>query len=108
MNPNVTAAFFGFVGTAIGGLISWALQAQRNKHDLNILRETHKAEFAAETTARHYLESERFTDRSSWSRGGSFNSLPASYITKRALRQGANPATSYEVSFHKCNLLAAR
>ena len=64
MDPNFTAATFGFVGTVVGGLISWALQAQRNKHELEIFKETHKTDFAAERTARYFLESEKYVERS--------------------------------------------
>jgi len=64
MDPNTLAATFGFIGTAIGGIISWLVQAQRNKHELQIHNETHKTDFAAETTARYYLMSESYTDRS--------------------------------------------
>jgi hypothetical protein len=64
MDTALLAAIFGFIGTAVGGVISWMLQSQRNKYELKILKESNKTEYAAEATAKHYLESEHYTDRS--------------------------------------------
>jgi len=89
MDPNVTAALFGFIGTAIGGLISWFLQKQRNDHELEVLRESHKTDFAAESTALFYLLSEKFTDRSFKILQERIGGFPDDELRKILVRAGA-------------------
>ncbi|MCH9660267.1 MAG: hypothetical protein K0U54_05075 [Bacteroidetes bacterium] len=57
-------ALFTLAGTLVGGFISYLLQHQRYKQELKILREEHKTEFIAETTAKHFLNHKSYTDRS--------------------------------------------
>lgn len=57
-------ALFTLAGTLVGGLISYLLQHQRYKQELKVLREEHKTEFMAETTAKHFLNHKSYTDRS--------------------------------------------
>ncbi|MFS4468019.1 hypothetical protein [Maribacter sp. 2210JD10-5] len=57
-------AIFTLLGTLVGGLISYLLQRQRFKQELKILREEHKTEFMAESTAKHFLNHKAYTDRS--------------------------------------------
>jgi glutamate mutase epsilon subunit len=52
------------IGTLVGGGISYLLNRQQLKNQLEMLRERYKTEFMAETTARHYLMHEGYTDRS--------------------------------------------
>ena len=52
---EITTALFTLAGTLVGGGISYFLQHQRFKQELKILREEHKTEFIAETTAKHFL-----------------------------------------------------
>jgi patatin-like phospholipase/acyl hydrolase len=57
-------ALFTLAGTIVGGLITFLLQHQRYTQELKMLRETHKTEFIAESTAKHFLNHKSFTDRS--------------------------------------------
>jgi hypothetical protein len=52
------------LGALVGGGISYALNRQQFRNQLRILQEQNKAEFMAETTARHFLGHKSFTDRS--------------------------------------------
>lgn len=57
-------ALFTLLGTLIGGLVTYLLQAQRFKQELKIKQEENKTEFMAENTAKHFLSHKSFTDRS--------------------------------------------
>ncbi|WP_203293614.1 hypothetical protein [Luteirhabdus pelagi] len=57
-------AIFTLLGTLVGGLISWLLQKQRFSQELKILQEQYKTDFMAETTAKHFLNHQGYTDRS--------------------------------------------
>lgn len=57
-------AIYALAGTVIGGLISFFLQHQKYRQDLRVLRENHKTEFMAESTAKHFLNHKSYTDRS--------------------------------------------
>jgi hypothetical protein len=52
------------LGALVGGGISYALNRQQFRNQLRILQEQNKAEFMAETTARHFLAHKAYTDRS--------------------------------------------
>lgn len=52
------------LGTAFGGLITYLSQRQQFNHNLKILKETHKTEFMAEETAKHFLSHKSHIDRS--------------------------------------------
>lgn len=56
--------FKTFVAALIGGLVSYLLQRQKIRHELKLLREENKTEFMAETTAKHFLNHQGYTDRS--------------------------------------------
>jgi hypothetical protein len=64
MNPSIVPAVSVLIGTLVGGGISYLLNRQQLKNQLEMLRERYKTEFMAETTARHYLMHEGYTDRS--------------------------------------------
>lgn len=64
MPPELTSGLMALAGALLGGLISIWIQRQRNAHEFRMHQEAHKTEFMAEETARHYLMSERWTDRS--------------------------------------------
>lgn len=52
------------VSALLGGLISFALQFVKFKHEIKKLQTAHKTDFMAETTAIHFLSHKSFTDRS--------------------------------------------
>lgn len=57
-------ALFTLLGTLLGGLISYFLQRQQYRHNLELRREADKTDFMAESTARHFLSHKGYTDRS--------------------------------------------
>lgn len=57
-------ALFTLLGTIIGGGITYLLQYQRYQHELKIKQEEFKTEYMAESTAKHFLNHQSFTDRS--------------------------------------------
>ena len=52
------------ISALVGGLISFALQFIKFKHELTKLELSHKTDFMAETTAVHFLNHKSYTDRS--------------------------------------------
>jgi hypothetical protein len=64
MDPALWSALSALLGAIIGGGISYLLNRQQLANQLRIQQETHKVEFMAETTARHFLQHKSFTDRS--------------------------------------------
>lgn len=58
------ASIAGFLGTILGGVISYLLNMQAHKQQLSLVREQYKTEFKAEETARHFLNHKGYTDRS--------------------------------------------
>lgn len=61
---SMISAGSALFGALIGGLISFLLQRQKFAQELKIMREEHKTEFMAESTARHFLSHKSYTDRS--------------------------------------------
>jgi hypothetical protein len=57
-------ALFTLLGTLVGGLLSFFLQKQRFEQELKVKQEEDKTEFMAESTAKHFLNHKKFTDRS--------------------------------------------
>jgi hypothetical protein len=64
MEPAVWSSLSALLGALVGGAISYLLNRQQFRNQLRILQETHKVEFMAEETARHFLGHKSFTDRS--------------------------------------------
>ena len=64
MEPAVWSSLSALLGALVGGAISYLLNRQQFRNQLRILQETHKVEFMAEETARHFLGHKCFTDRS--------------------------------------------
>ena len=64
MTETLIAAGAGLLGTAIGGFITFRVQKEQLKNEILQIRETHKTEFQAEETARHFLSHASYTDRS--------------------------------------------
>ncbi|MGV3493815.1 MAG: hypothetical protein ACO1OY_08110 [Ramlibacter sp.] len=64
MEAALWTSLSALLGALVGGVVSWALNRQQFANQLRVLREQHKAEFMAETTARHFLEHKSYTDRS--------------------------------------------
>ncbi len=64
MEPLFITPIFTLIGTLIGGLVTFAVNRQQFKHQLETLHEAHKTEFMAEQTARYFLSHKGYTDRS--------------------------------------------
>ncbi len=64
MEPSLITPIFTLLGTLIGGLVTFSVNRQQFKHQLNALCEEHKTEFMAESTARYFLSHRSYTDRS--------------------------------------------
>jgi hypothetical protein len=58
------SATSALLGALVGGGISYLLNRQQFANQLRLQQETHKVEFMAEETARHFLSHKSFTDRS--------------------------------------------
>ena len=82
-------ALFTLLGTIIGGAISYFLQHQKYKHELKVLREEHKTEFMAETTAKHFLNHKSFTDRSFETLKNNLGGFKDDELRKILVRAGA-------------------
>lgn len=61
---TLIAAGAGLLGTLIGGCISWVIQRDHLKNEIQKIREQNKTEFQAEQTAMHFLSHTGYTDRS--------------------------------------------
>ncbi|MCG8696761.1 MAG: hypothetical protein MI922_01810 [Bacteroidales bacterium] len=64
MDSSIISALSALTGALIGGLISFLLQKQKLAHELRMLQQEHKTEFMAESTAKHFLNHKKYTDRS--------------------------------------------
>ena len=64
MDAALWSTFSALLGAVVGGAISFFLNRQQLRNQIELLREQHKAEFMAEDTARHFLAHKGFTDRS--------------------------------------------
>jgi hypothetical protein len=64
MDPAILTPLFALLGTLVGGLVTFAVNRQQFKHQLEMLHQQYKTEFMAEETARHFLNHKSFTDRS--------------------------------------------
>ena len=57
-------AIFTLLGTIAGGLLSYFLQKQRFAQELALKQEEYKTEYMAESTVKHFLSHQSYTDRS--------------------------------------------
>lgn len=64
MNEGLLALISSLAGIFAGGIITYIIQKQRFKQELEILRLTHKTDFMAEETVRHFLEHKTHVERS--------------------------------------------
>jgi hypothetical protein len=64
MDPVILTPLFALLGTFVGGLVTFAVNHQQFKHQIEVLHQQYKTEFMAEETARHFLNHKSFTDRS--------------------------------------------
>jgi len=64
METALWSSLSALLGALVGGAISYALNRQQFVNQLRVLREQHKVEYMAETTARHFLSHKSYTDRS--------------------------------------------
>lgn len=60
----VTTVLASLFGALVGGCITYFLNKQLHRHQLQMLREQNKTDYVAEETARHFLNHEGYTDRS--------------------------------------------
>ena len=82
-------ALFTLLGTLIGGLISYFLQKQQFEYQLKIKQEENKTEFIAETTARHFLNHQKYTDRSFETLSNHLGGFDEDELRKILVRAGA-------------------
>jgi len=64
MDTALWSSMSALLGAAVGGGISFLLNRQQFANQLRIQQETHKVEYMAEETARHFLSHRSYTDRS--------------------------------------------
>jgi len=64
MDAALWSTFSALLGALVGGGISYLLNRQQLRNQLEVMRAQHKTEFMAEETARHFLSHQSFTDRS--------------------------------------------
>ncbi len=64
MDAQLLTPLFTLLGTLVGGLVTFAVNRQQFKHQIQALQQQYKTEFMAEETARHFLSHKGFTDRS--------------------------------------------
>ena len=64
MDPAFWHTLSALLGAAVGGCISYLLNRQQFRNQMELLKSQHKTEFMAEDTARHFLSHKGFTDRS--------------------------------------------
>ncbi len=64
MIETILPVISGLFGTIVGGLITYFTQKSQFKNEILRIREEHKTEFQAETTALHFLSHASYTDRS--------------------------------------------
>lgn len=64
MDPAFWHTLSALLGASVGGGISYLLNRQQFRNQLELLKSQHKTEFMAEDTARHFLSHKGFTDRS--------------------------------------------
>ncbi len=89
MESNSASALLVLAGTLLGGFISMALQWQRNRHEFARFELEHKAEYAAEETARRLLEHRGYTDRSFKAIQYSLGGFEADELRRLLVRAGA-------------------
>ncbi len=64
MDASLLPTLSALLGAVVGGGISYLLNRQQFRHQLQVLKEQHKTEYMAEETAKHFLSHKSFTDRS--------------------------------------------
>ena len=64
MEGEILSVLSAMLGAIIGGGMTYLLNRQQLKHQIEVLREQNKTEFMAEETARHFLNHQGYTDRS--------------------------------------------
>ena len=64
MDTTLISVLSALMGTIIGGMITYLLNSQQQRHQLEMLRLQFKTDFVAEDTARHFLSHKSYTDRS--------------------------------------------
>ena len=64
MDTALWSTLSALFGALVGGAISYTLNRQQFRHQLELVRQQHRTDFMAEETARHFLSHKGFTDRS--------------------------------------------
>jgi hypothetical protein len=64
MDAALWSTLSALLGAIVGGGISYLLNRQQLANQLRVQQETHKVEYMAEETARHFLGHKAYTDRS--------------------------------------------
>lgn len=52
------------LGTAVGGIISYQINRQQHRNQMEVLRLQNKTDYMAEETVRHFLKNDKWVDRS--------------------------------------------
>lgn len=64
MDAAYLTPMFTLLGTLLGALVTFAVNRQQFRHQMEALRQQNKTDFMAEETARHFLNHKGYTDRS--------------------------------------------
>ncbi|HVZ43357.1 MAG TPA: hypothetical protein VHA82_06060 [Ramlibacter sp.] len=81
--------FSALLGALVGGGITYLLNRQQLKNQLEVMRAQHKTEFVAEETARMLLSHRSFTDRSFEALQRALGGFEADELRKILVRAGA-------------------
>ncbi len=87
--PMISSLISGITGALIGGIVTRNLQKERFRNDLDLLRNEHKTEFMAETTARFFLSHNGYTDRSFETLRDSIGGFEDNELRQILVRSGA-------------------
>lgn len=85
----ISSLISGITGALIGGIVTRNLQKERFRNDLDLLRNEHKTEFMAETTARFFLSHNGYTDRSFETLRDSIGGFEDNELRQILVRSGA-------------------
>ena len=64
MNSEFLLPMFTLLGTLVGGLVTFGVNKQQFKHQIELLRQQYKTVFMAEETANHFLSHKTHIERS--------------------------------------------
>lgn len=89
MDAALWSTLSALLGAVVGGGISYLLNRQQLANQLRVQQETHKVEYMAETTARHFLSHKGYTDRSFETLRNHLGGFPDDELRRILVRAGA-------------------